>query len=374
MTAKRILLVHEDRTLSSLFCEKLEGSGFAVDSARNLDQASRFVVEKKPDLVLLDLVSNGGSALGFIKELRSEAATASLPILIFPSGLTRLNNEAIQAGATRVVSRGNQTIASVIDCAKSALGLPGLGDAGETALFHPEESWCEMILQTAREPLNQMRRCLPGLVSERPDLSTLNSLWATAHAFAERVALLDDKNLAHFAIALDVLLAELFEFPEQINPSTTRTIGQAIDFMGKLAVPGGLATEVDIRKSRIVAVDDEDSARQFIAAALQLTHLRCEGAESPSAALEKLTGKPCDLIFLDVGLPEMTGFDLCAKIRALAAHEKTPIVFLTGMATFQNKAQANLSGGNDFIGKPFNLPELGLKALLWLLRGQLGLI
>jgi hypothetical protein len=32
--------------------------------------------------------------------------------------------------------------------------------------------------------------------------------------------------------------------------------------------------------------------------------------------------------------------------------------------------QSSLCGGNDFIGKPFNVPELGLKALMWLLKGQ----
>ena len=69
----------------------------------------------------------------------------------------------------------------------------------------------------------------------------------------------------------------------------------------------------------------------------------------------------------------MTGFDLCARIRNLEVHQKTPIVFLTGMASFQNKALASLSGGNDFIGKPFNLPELGVKALIWIFRGQLDI-
>ena len=44
------------------------------------------------------------------------------------------------------------------------------------------------------------------------------------------------------------------------------------------------------------------------------------------------------------------------------------------MATFQNKAKASLSGGNDFVGKPFNLAELGVKALMWLCRGQLEMV
>ena len=70
----------------------------------------------------------------------------------------------------------------------------------------------------------------------------------------------------------------------------------------------------------------------------------------------------------------MSGFDLCTRARANPAHEKTPVVFITGMTTFQNRVQSSLSGGNDFIGKPFNIPELGLKALIWVFKGQLALI
>ncbi len=46
--------------------------------------------------------------------------------------------------------------------------------------------------------------------------------------------------------------------------------------------------------------------------------------------------------------------------------------FVTGMATFQNRVQSSLSGGSDFVGKPFSIPELGLKALIWVFKGQLG--
>jgi DNA-binding response OmpR family regulator len=70
----------------------------------------------------------------------------------------------------------------------------------------------------------------------------------------------------------------------------------------------------------------------------------------------------------------MNGFDLCAKIRALPQHEKTPIVFITGMATFQNRVQSNLAGGNDFIGKPFNISELAVKALIWVFKGHIGAV
>jgi DNA-binding response OmpR family regulator len=105
---------------------------------------------------------------------------------------------------------------------------------------------------------------------------------------------------------------------------------------------------------------------------MQMTGLTADSAATPTAALEKLGAQKCDLIFLDVGLPEMNGFDVCTRIRGIEAHEKTPIVFLTGMATFHNRAQASLSGGNDFVGKPFNLAELGIKAMMWIFRAQLS--
>jgi DNA-binding response OmpR family regulator len=169
-------------------------------------------------------------------------------------------------------------------------------------------------------------------------------------------------------------MCDLNEMPEQLNASTLRTIGQAIDFLGTLGAPENLGRTKDPATSRIVVVDDEDSTLQFITAAMQLAGLKNECYLTPGSALEKLNGHTSDLIFLDVGLPEMSGFDLCCKIRALEAHKKTPIVFLTGMASFQNKAQASLSGGNDFAGKPFNLPELGVKALIWIFRGQLDTV
>ena len=121
-------------------------------------------------------------------------------------------------------------------------------------------------------------------------------------------------------------------------------------------------------------VDDEDGARKIIMAAMRLANLKSMAADTPSTGLSALGVQGFDLIFLDVGLPEMNGFELCTKIRALPMHEKTPIIFITGMATFQNRVQSSLSGGNDFVGKPFSIPELGLKALLWIFKGQLGQI
>lgn len=373
MSTKRILLIHDERNLANLYREKLEGTGFIVDSTRNLEQAPKLIENKKPDLILIDLVLQSGNAVEFIKSLRCEPSTLELPVLAFPTALQPMATAAIQGGATKVISRSPTPVATVIDTVKTTLDLPGLGDAANTAVFKPDEAWLQMVIDGAAENLNLMRHCIPGLVTSVPDVRTLHNLWALVHGFAEKSALLPHKPLALVSNAFDMLMCELNEFPDQLNQSALRTIGQAIDFLQILITPDYHAAELEPALCRVLVVDDEESARQFISAAMTLAGLKNEWAATPAEALEKLA-KPWDLIFLDVGLPEMNGFELCSKVRALESHKKTPIIFLTGMATFQNKAQASLSGGSDFIGKPCNLSELALKALIWLFRGRLSLL
>lgn len=374
MSTKRILLIHDDRILTNLYREKLEASGFAVDAVRSLENVPKIFESRLPDLVLLDLVLREGGAIDFIKSVRLEEATQKLPILVFPTSLGQVAGEAMSSGATRVIARTSHPVAAVLDTVKTTLGMPGLGGALDTPLYQPDETWLELVNTSASETLNQMRHCLPGLISSPPDFATLRTLWTLAHTFADRATLLSAKALFRVAAALDLLLSDLNELPEQLNPSTLRTIGQGIDFLATLTIPDHAERGVEPTTARVLVVEDEEGAREFISSAMMLAGLRCETSGTPGDAITKLEGKPCDLIFLDVGLPEMNGFELCSKIRAMEAHKHTPIVFLTGMATFHNKAQASLSGGNDFTGKPFNLPELGLKALIWILRGKLGLV
>ena len=163
-------------------------------------------------------------------------------------------------------------------------------------------------------------------------------------------------------------------FPEQANPSTLRTVGQAIDFCSVLLEEARQREIQDPTQAQVLIVDDEDGARKIIMAAMGLVNLKSMASETPNSGLAALRMQRFDLIFLDIGLPEMNGFELCTRVRAIALHQKTPIVFVTGMTTFQNRVQSSLSGGNDFIGKPFNIPELGVKALIWVFKAQLALI
>ena len=58
--------------------------------------------------------------------------------------------------------------------------------------------------------------------------------------------------------------------------------------------------------------------------------------------------------------------------QALPAHKKTPVVFVTSLNDFESRANSTMSGGSDFIAKPFLFIEVAVKSLVHVMRGRLA--
>lgn len=77
-----------------------------------------------------------------------------------------------------------------------------------------------------------------------------------------------------------------------------------------------------------------------------------DGAE----ALEVVSKEKFDLILLDWRLPEVTGINVCKRIRS--ANNQTPIILLTALTNITNKVEALNSGADDYVTKPFSFEEV----------------
>jgi DNA-binding response OmpR family regulator len=372
MSSKHILLIADDLLISSLYREELDEAGFEVSVARTGEAALQFLAEHCPDAIVIDPITPNTEAVDVIRIVRMDEKMRDLPILTLPTARMQLADSALHAGATTAIVRSVNPIAALRHELEKALDLEERSALGKSLAFHPDERWVRGGLAAGPEALNAMRRTLHGISRDTADEAGLRTLFQQIHNFTEQMALIGERPIFIFGAAIEALAHDHVRLPSQVNPSTLRTFGQAIDLLGVLLDDKHRAQARDPGTAQILVVDDEDGARKIIMAAMQLVGLKSVSADLPSAALAAANTLPFDLIFLDVGLPEMNGFDLCDKIRTLPLHEKTPIVFLTGMATFQNRVKSSLSGGNDFIGKPFNLPELGVKALMWVFKAQLG--
>jgi CheY-like chemotaxis protein len=371
---KRILILDNDLLLSNLYRERLEAEGFVVESARTGAAGLRAMAERPADALVVDSVTPSPDVIEVITTLRGQPATSKLPIIVLPTARAPLAEAAHEAGASQVLNRSVNPIADLIDAIESALGMKRTSEVTKRMPFRPDESWLKLSLDSAKETITAMRRGLHAISRDAKDTAAARDLFQQVHQLTEQMAVLNQKPVFHLTSAMEALLFDLYRLPEHANPSIIRTLGQGLDFLANLLNEKNRLRANDPAMAKVLIVDDEDGARKIVAASMQLVNLKPVLAATPSAALTALLVQEFDLIFLDVGQPEMDGFQLCGKVRALPAHKKTPIVFITGMATFQNRVQSSLSGGNDFVGKPFSVPEMALKALIWVFKGQLGFL
>ncbi len=222
--------------------------------------------------------------------------------------------------------------------------------------------------------LAALRALLQGMVkadAETARLKQVHELYRRVHALTGNAGLAGMPQVAQMADALEALLKELYEKPKNITASTLRTVASAIDFLGVLFNRAGLAEQPEAPPASVLVVDDEAISRRALTYALEKAKLKSTNVDDPLVAYKLLEEKKFDLIFLDVDMPGMNGFELCTKLRTLPAYKKTPVVFVTSLNDFESRASSTMSGGNDFIAKPFLFIELAVKALVYVLRGRL---
>jgi len=173
------------------------------------------------------------------------------------------------------------------------------------------------------------------------------------------------------ACALEGLLKQLTRDASEVTASVLRTVAGAVDLLETLCVRGlnpNLATEPPVN---LLAVDDDPISRLAISFALKKAFDTPDLAPSGAAALALAEQQIYDVIFLDVDMPGMDGYELCTKIRQTDRHRTTPIVFVTRYSDFNSRAKSTLSGGESVIAKPFLAFEITVKALTLALRGRL---
>ena len=106
---------------------------------------------------------------------------------------------------------------------------------------------------------------------------------------------------------------------------------------------------------RILVVDDEPQIRRVMRATLAAHGYAVTEAKSGEEALEKLGQAQQDLVLLDVNMPGMGGLEAC---RAIRVGSEAAIIMLTVRNTEKDKVEALDAGADDYVTKPFSMPEL----------------
>jgi CheY-like chemotaxis protein len=106
---------------------------------------------------------------------------------------------------------------------------------------------------------------------------------------------------------------------------------------------------------RVLCVDDDEDSRVMLVTLLKLASVEAKAVGSAAQALSLIQAEPFDLCMLDSRLPEIDGFELCRRMRAVDSH--IPILFFSGAADGTDKEKGIAAGADAYVVKP-NIDEL----------------
>ncbi|MDR9435235.1 MAG: response regulator [Thiohalophilus sp.] len=101
-----------------------------------------------------------------------------------------------------------------------------------------------------------------------------------------------------------------------------------------------------------LVVDDSASVRKQLEIELELFEVDVDYAEDSDRAMDILSKRNYDVVFLDVVLPDGDGFEICKSIKAQQSTRKTKVIMLTGKASHADKVRGSLAGCDAYLIKP----------------------
>ena len=131
-----------------------------------------------------------------------------------------------------------------------------------------------------------------------------------------------------------------------------------------------MTTAEKSRMRPILVVEDDEDIAESIRYTLEREGYRVRIASTGEQAFNSVLGFPPSLIILDLNLPQMSGFELCRRLRSEPGASRAPILMLTARANESDKVLGLELGADDYITKPFSMRELVARVKAALRRSE----
>jgi two-component system OmpR family response regulator len=121
---------------------------------------------------------------------------------------------------------------------------------------------------------------------------------------------------------------------------------------------------------RILIVEDDPVLSDGLIRSLRSSDYAVDSATDGAAADHILSAGSFDLVILDLGLPRLEGYEVLRRLRRRGS--KTPVLILTALDSLEDRVKGLDQGADDYLTKPFDLPELEARVRALIRRGQSG--
>lgn len=109
--------------------------------------------------------------------------------------------------------------------------------------------------------------------------------------------------------------------------------------------------------SKILIVEDDPHIRGLATAVLESAEIEVRAFETVKEGLQSFRSSPPDLVLTDINLPDGTGFEICAEVKA-SRHRDIPVIVMTSQGDLETRLKCFKLGAQDYIAKPFAVEEL----------------
>lgn len=111
-------------------------------------------------------------------------------------------------------------------------------------------------------------------------------------------------------------------------------------------------------KAKILVVDDTPASLKLLTDIMKAEGYDVRSAINGELALNAASSNPPDLILLDIRMPEMDGFEVCKRLKSVAATQDVPVIFVTAASETDEKVRGFELGAVDYVTKPYQRDEL----------------
>jgi CheY-like chemotaxis protein len=138
------------------------------------------------------------------------------------------------------------------------------------------------------------------------------------------------------------------------------------------SVPPASGRLAELPSTLVLVVDDDRETQKILRTLLETSGHTTKILATAEDAFEFLRTTNCDLVLLDWGLPGMSGLEFTTRVRRDPRLKRLPIVFVTARGTSQDLVMAFEAGADDYVRKPFRVPELKARILGVLRRSRMA--
>src|SRR3954465_11988815 len=144
-----------------------------------------------------------------------------------------------------------------------------------------------------------------------------------------------------------------------ISPSTTSAISSFCPGAGPTTLlEDSVADSKNLTGVRVMVIDDSNTIRRSAEIFLMQAGCQVILAENGFDALAKIADHQPDLIFVDIMMPRLGGYQTCALIKKSGKHKTTPVIMLSSKDSLFDRARGRMVGSDEYLTKPFTKESL----------------